>query len=274
MTMNDDEAMAHIRDHLLKSRGIDISGYSPTFMMRSLRKRMGRSSMPDVESYVDLLIHDDAETTELISALSINVTEFFRDDGAFEALSEKIIRPLLRSKRETGGILRIWSAGCATGQETYTIAICLNEEMRRANMPEDMVASITGTDISASALAFARKGDYSESLVKNVPTYLLKRYFIKNESSYEIKDLLRKRVRFMKEDLMETPKSKFFDAIICRNVLIYFSRPSHDEVIENLHESLRSGGFLMLGRTEALMGRVRANFEMIDPENRIFVKVS
>ncbi len=274
MAMTDDVALDSIREHLLKSRGIDISGYSPTFMMRSIRKRMGRSSMPDIGSYVDLLIHDNGETTELIGALSINVTEFFRDDGAFEALSEKIIRPLLRSKRETGGILRIWSAGCATGQETYTIAICLNEEMRRANMQDDMIATITGTDISASALAFARKGDYSESQVKKVPIPLLKRYFTRSESSFQINDLLRKRVRFMKEDLMETPKSKFFDAIICRNVLIYFSRLSHDEVIENLHESLRPRGFLMLGRTEALMGRMRGSFEIIDPENRIFVKMS
>ncbi len=272
MTLTDDAALVRIREHLFESRGIDISGYSPTFMMRSIRKRMGRSGMPDIGSYIDLLVHDDGETSELIGALSINVTEFFRDEGAFEAVSEKIIRPLLRSKRQTGGILRIWSAGCATGQETYTIAMCLNEEMRRANMSDDMIAIVTGTDISLSALAYARKGVYSELQVKNIPISLLKRYFIKTESSYEINDLLRTRVRFMKENLMEAPKSKFFDAIICRNVLIYFSRPSHDEVIKNLHESLRPQGFLMLGRTEALMGRMRSHFEIIDPENRIFIR--
>lgn len=260
------------RLHLKRSRGLDISGYSSTFVLRSLRKRQARSGAKDLQDYVRLLRSSEQETTDFIGALSINVTDFFRDAGAFEALSEKVIRPVIKSKTSSGGIVRIWSAGCATGQELYTLAICLDQELAKAGDVDNIIGTVTGGDLSKSAIAYARKGVYTKEQVKNLPRDALGKYFKQSGEMYEVTDKLRRRVRFVNEDLLSEPVSKFFDIVVCRNVLIYFSRPMHDQVVMNLHKSLRPGGFLMLGRTESLVGPPRLCYELIDAENRIFSK--
>jgi chemotaxis protein methyltransferase CheR len=274
MDVVDDQFTAQVKRHLLKSRGVDMSGYTQSFVMRAIRKRISRAGTDSLASYVKLLMRSEEETSELLNALSINVTEFFRDRGAFEAFAAKAIRPLLQYKTAAGGgILRIWSAGCATGQETYTISMCLAEELSRMGISELPIMSITGTDISKAAVTKARKGIYTEAEVKNVPDRLLHRYFIRRGDNYEVSDPLSKNVRFHLENILDKPSSKFFDAIVCRNVLIYFSRPMHESVMANLHESLRLGGYLMIGRTEALIGQMRSRFEVVDQENRILRKV-
>lgn len=272
--MEDSEAKAieSVRQHLKRSRGLDISGYSSTFVLRSLRKRVGRSRACDLPDYLRLLRSSEEETTEFIGALSINVTDFFRDAGAFEALSEKVIRPVIKSKVGTGGIVRIWSAGCATGQELYTLAMCLEQELRRTGNMENIIGTVTGGDLSKSAIAFARKGVYTKEQVKNVPPQLLLEYFDEKDEMYEVGDRLKRRVRFVNEDLLSEPVSRFFDIVVCRNVLIYFSRTMHDQVVMNLHRSLRPNGYLMLGRTESLLGSPRLHYELMDAENRIFRK--
>lgn len=272
--MDDSEAkvIEFVRQHLKRSRGLDISGYSATFVLRSLRKRQGRSGAADLPEYLRLLRSSEQETTEFVGALSINVTDFFRDAGAFEALSEKVLRPVIRSKIGTGGIVRIWSAGCATGQELYTLAMCLEQELKRAGSYDNIIGTVTGGDLSKSAIAFARKGVYTKEQVKNVPLALLMEYFEEKDGTYQVGTRLRRRVRFVNEDLLSEPVSKFFDIVVCRNVLIYFSRPMHDQVVMNLHKSLRPRGYLMLGRTESLVGPPRLHYDLVDAENRIFRK--
>lgn len=265
--------MTQVMKHLFKSRGIDISGYSESFVVRAIKKREGRTFSSDHASYLKKLIHSEEETNELMGALSINVTEFFRDKGAFEAFEKKAIGPLLESKVQSGALLRIWSAGCATGQETYTIAMCLAEEMKHYEPCKRPFASVLGTDISVLALAKAESGVYQREEVKGIPEKLLNLYFLRKGHSFEAAPSLSKYVRFARENLLEKPGSKFFDAIVCRNVLIYFSRGMHEVVVENLYESLRKGGYLMLGRTETLMGAPRSAFEVVDLENRILRKL-
>ena len=272
MEQSEAKLLESIRLHLMKSRGLDISGYSSTFVLRSVRKRLGRSGVKDLQDYARLLLSSEDETTQFVGALSINVTDFFRDVGAFEALSEKVIRPVVRSKVGSGGIVRIWSAGCATGQELYTLTMCLDQELRRAGSNENIMGTVTGGDLSKTALAFARKGVYSKEQVKNIPLHMLMEYFVENAGSYEVGETLRRRVRFVNENLLDEPKSRFFDIVVCRNVLIYFSRPMHDQVVMNLHRSLRPSGYLMLGRTESLVGSPRLHYELLDAENRIFRK--
>ncbi len=269
----DPKLLESIRLHLLKSRELDISGYSGTFVLRSVRKRMGRAGTADLVDYVRLLRASDEETTELIGALSINVTDFFRDEGAFEALSEKVLRPVIRSKTGTGGIVRIWSAGCATGQEMYTLAICLDQELKRAGSNDNIIGAVTGGDLSKTALAFARRGVYTKEQVSRVPLHYLHEYFVEDGDSYAVGEALRRRVRLVQENLLDEPRSRFFDVVVCRNVLIYFSRPMHDRVVMNLYRSLRPGGYLMLGRTESMVGGPRTHYELVDAENRIFRRV-
>jgi chemotaxis methyl-accepting protein methylase len=274
MKSSEDSHVESIRHHLMKTRGLDISGYSASFTMRSIKKRLGRTGCNTLDEYVNKVLSSEEETTEFLSALSINVTEFFRDDGVFEAISKTVMRPLLRSKEGSGGIFRIWSAGCATGQEAYTIAICLEEELRRLKASDNVLASVTGGDLSSSALKFARQGLYAADQVKNVPAHLLKEYFERQNGSYSVREGLKRRVRFVKENLLDEPKQRFFDLVVCRNVLIYFSRPSHDKVVLNLHKALRPEGYLVLGRTESLVGAPRRAFDLVDAENRIFRKIA
>lgn len=272
MERSDERHMESVRKHLMASRGLDISGYSSTFILRSVKKRLGRTGAKDLSDYVSLLRSSEDETTSFVGTLSINVTEFFRDKGTFEALSEKVLRPVIQSKTGTGGIVRVWSAGCATGQELYTIAICLEEELRRAGRSENVLGTVTGGDLSPAALDFARRGTYTKEQVKNVPPRMLKEYFVSKGDTYQVGDTLRHRVRFVSENLLEEPRSRLFDVVVCRNVLIYFSRPMHDQVVMNLHKALRRGGYMMLGRTESLLGPPRTRFELIDADNRIFRK--
>jgi len=273
MSLDEEQFLMQVMKHLFKSRGIDISGYSESFVMRAIKKRVGRTCSPDHPSYLKVLIHSEEETNELLGALSINVTEFFRDRGAFEAFEKMAIGPLLESKAENGALMRMWSAGCATGQETYTIAMCLAEEMRHLEPGNRPLASVLGTDISKPALAKAESGIYQREEVKGIPEKLLNLYFVRKGQAFEAAPSLTKYVRFARENLLEKPGSKFFDAIVCRNVLIYFSREMHEVVVQNLYESLRKGGYLMLGRTETLMGAPRSAFEVVDLENRILRKL-
>ncbi len=241
-------------------------------MMRSIRRRIGRSGRLDYAAYLHHLINSDEETNELLGALSINVTEFFRDRGAFETFSRVAIKPLLESKTGSGGLLRLWSAGCATGQEVYTLAICVAQELKRFEREQRLLISIVGTDISTAALAKAKSGIYTKDEMRGLSDKYVSEYFEHTGDNYVVGPQLRKGVRFARENLLDRPGSKYFDAIICRNVMIYFSRAMHDKVTMNLYEALRTGGYLMVGRTETLMGPPRAGFEVVDLENRILRK--
>lgn len=273
--MKPDEEQSYdlIRRHLLKTRGFDISGYSKPFLGRAVRKRVGRSGCKHALEYVALLEKSEDELTELIAALSVNVTDFFRDSGAFETLTKRVIGPLVSHKMELGwSALRIWSAGCATGQETYTIAICVAEELKKSRDGHDLVVRVQGTDLSKTALDFAARGMYSEAQVKGIPKDILSEHFIVDDSGYQVSPAIRRMTRFLQGNLLDSPSLKFVDLIVCRNVVIYFSRPMHDVLVKNFFTALRPGGYLMLGRTETLMGPPRRLFEVVDHENRIFRK--
>ena len=272
MEISEDQFTTQVMKHLFESRGIDLSGYSQSFMIRSIRRRIGRSGRSDYATYLHHLVSSDEETNELLGALSINVTEFFRDRGAFETFSRTAIKPLLESKTGSGGLLRLWSAGCATGQEVYTIAICVAQELKRLEREHRILVSILGTDISSAALAKAKSGVYTKDEVRGLPDKLLSEYFDRTGDKYVVGPQLRKGVRFARENLLDKPGSKFFDAIVCRNVMIYFSRAMHDKVTMNLYDALKTGGYLMVGRTETLMGPPRAGFDVVDLENRILRK--
>ncbi len=274
MDQAEDQFLELVARHLARSRGIDLMGYSNSFVLRAVKKRMGRTKSRDYLAYLSLLRRSDEETGALVGSLSINVTEFFRDKGAFETFAAKVVRTLLAEKNTpVGGILRIWSAGCATGQETYTLSMCVEEEVRRLEGDIRMVISILGTDLSESAIAYARDGKYKPEELKGVSDRRLKQFFVKVDGGYQVCDAVRRRVRFNTGNLLAKPEGTHFDAVVCRNVLIYFSRPFHDNVLMNLHGALRMGGYLMIGKTETLMGLKRNLFETVDSDCRIYRKM-
>jgi len=274
MDLSEDQAFEFVRRHLLRSRGVDLNGYSRPFVMRGMRKTMARSEAKSYTDYVRLLRQNEDETTRLLCSLSINVTEFFRDRAAFDSFSVRAIRPLLAEKGSSrGGMLRIWSAGCATGEEAYTLGICVAQELARLKQSKPLTM-VVGTDISPKALDRARKGFFSDEQVRGLSENTLRTYFERVEGGFVASEALRKGVRFTRQNLLDAPTTRYFDAVVCRNVVIYFSRPMHEQVMKSLHGALRTNGFLMLGRTETLMGSFRKRFEVVDPENRIFRKSS
>ena len=272
MEISEEQFVSQIMRHLFKTRGLDLTGYTQGFVLRSIKKRLGRTGIYEFDRYLRLLSDSDEETSQLLAALSINVTEFFRDKGAWDSFSANVVKPLIESKSNGGGILRIWSAGCATGQETYTVAMCILEETKKMNSAFPFLTAVVGTDISVSALDKAKDGIYSKHEVRGIPDKLLREYFVPCRGGYEVSARLHKGVRFARENLLDKPSSKYFDAIVCRNVMIYFSREMHDSVTMNMFEALRKGGYLMLGQTETLMGAPRNSFDVIDLENRILQK--
>lgn len=269
MELTEDQFTTQVIRHLFKTRGLDLSGYSSSFVMRSIRKRIGRSGSADCSAYLTLLTKSEEETNQLLGALSINVTEFFRDRLAFDAFAKEVIRPLLAFKADGGGIMRIWSAGCATGQEAYSIAIIVQEELKKMKREPRPMVSVTGTDISQSALTKARSGIYSKEEIKSLPERYLSEYFVHQGDVYVASDSLQRGIRFVRENLLDEPTQKYFDVVVCRNVMIYFSRAMHDAVAMHLYHALRKGGYLMLGKTETLMGAPRNGFDVVDLENRI-----
>ena len=269
MELTEDQFTSQVIRHLFKSRGLDLSGYSPSFVMRSIKKRIGRSGVPDYSAYLALLNRSEEETSELLGALSINVTEFFRDRLAWEAFAKEAVRPMLSFKANEGGIMRIWSAGCATGQEAYTINIIIQDELKKMKTEPKPMVSITGTDLSQNALAKAKSGVYSKEEARSLPDRYISVYFDHKGDLYEASDALRKNMRFVRENLLDEPSQKYFDIVVCRNVMIYFSRAMHDTVAMHLYGALRKGGYLMLGKTETLMGAPRNGFDVVDLENRI-----
>jgi chemotaxis methyl-accepting protein methylase len=269
MELTEDQFTTQVIRHLFKNRGLDLSGYSQSFVMRSIKKRIGRSGVSDYSAYLALLARSEDETNNLLGALSINVTEFFRDRLAFDAFAKEAVRPMLEYKVEGGGLMRIWSAGCATGQEAYSIAIIVQEELKKLKRGPPPMVSVTGTDISEAALAKAKSGVYTKEEIKSLPERYLSDYFTRKGEAYEASDSLRKGLRFVRENLLDPPSQKYFDIVVCRNVMIYFSRLMHDTVAMHLFGALRKGGYLMLGKTETLMGAPRDGFEVVDLENRI-----
>ncbi len=272
MELTEDEFTTQVMKHLFRSRGVDLSGYSQSFVLRCIRRRISRSGHVTYPGYLKHLTRSEEETNELLNALSINVTEFFRDKSAWDAFVTVVLRPMIKYKMSDGGILRMWSAGCATGQEAYTMAICVAEELE--DIPEEQrpMVTVLGTDISHGALVKAKAGVYERDQVKGLSDRILAKYFVPVPHGYEAKDPLKKRVRYVRENLLDIPTMKYFDVVVCRNVMIYFSRKMHDVVARNLLGALRQGGYMMLGKTETLLGAPRSSFDVVDLENRILKK--
>lgn len=222
--------------------------------------------------YLRLLDKDPEEYNRLFNALSINVTEFFRDMVMFEIFKEIIFPNLAYNKiQRKGRIIRIWSAGCASGEEAYSIAISIAEAIK--DRDRNFIVSIYGTDIDEAAMKQAKLGIYPKERLKNVNKQILKRYFNHKDGKYQVKDEIKSMIRFNKQDLIHDKHPTHFDIIFCRNVFIYFSRKQQDKLLNIFHSSLNSDGFLILGKTETIPIDLHEKFYFVDPGEKIYRKI-
>lgn len=270
----EDQSYKRLLHRVRNDRGLDLSGYKQPFIMRRLRSRFRAHDICNLEEYCMILKRRPEEYDKLIEALAINVTEFFRDPTLFELLSSKVIKEICLRKNKPGTKhLRFLCAGGASGEEAYSIAIAICETL--GNQFDDYTVTIHSIDIDEDCIKKTKAGVYPVERVRNVPAELLDKYFTKEEGElYKVKPILKKMVRTYHMDILTARIQRHFDVIFCRNLLIYFSKDAHTELFLKFHSAISHGGFLILGRTETLIGASKGMYEVFDAKERIYRKIS
>jgi two-component system CheB/CheR fusion protein len=261
-----DEARKAIYTILRHQVGHDFSGYKVKTFLRRVQRRMQVLEMETPEAYVDRLSKDAEEVTALFRDLLINVTSFFRDAQAFQALSD-IVLPKLFEARGVGDTIRVWVPGCATGEEVYSIAMLMREHMDRFDHPPRV--QIFATDIDDAALAVARSARYPLPLLDGVSAERRQRFFVPDGSSYVLAKEVRDLCIFSPHSVIRDPPFSRIDLVSCRNLLIYFGTEIQNQVIPTFHYALRPDGYLFLGTSEGV-SQFDELFVPIEKKHRIF----
>jgi two-component system, chemotaxis family, CheB/CheR fusion protein len=253
---------------LKKQMGVDFTTYKPSTLKRRIQRRMALHRMRDLAEYVRFLRGNKKENEALFDDLLINVTRFFRDQAVFRALQKRFLPAILKNK-DRKSALRVWVPGCATGEEVYSLAICILETLGKRAF--QIPVQIFGTDLSESTIDHARAGIYSSAIEKDVSRARLRRFFIKRDSTYQIDQRVREMCTFARQNVTTDPPFSRLDLISCRNVLIYLGAELHKRCIPQFHHALNPDGFLILGPAESV-GVYDQLFRLVDKKNKIYAK--
>jgi chemotaxis protein methyltransferase CheR len=255
---------------IYEERGIDFTQYKLNTITRRIGSRLSRRGVSSMEEYLAVLDRDASEYDSLIEALTINVTEFFRNPKSFAAIRDIVIPAIIADKRaHLHRIIRVWSCGCAGGDEAYSAAILLDGKLGKAI--DRFSVSVTGTDVSESTLAEARKGKYTAARLKAMDPELVKKYFTENNAGeYSVRRGIKDMVKFQRHDVVSDPPFRRCDVILCRNLLIYFNRELQADTVLKLRDCLNPGGFLVLGMAETMPGRAMSEFDTVNGALRVY----
>jgi two-component system CheB/CheR fusion protein len=248
-----------------KTTKIDFTHYKRTTLSRRIGRRMAIHEFKSILDYERFLEKNPSEIVKLCQEILINVTSFFREPASFEQLIDNW-KEKIKDRRPQGPI-RAWVAGCSTGEEVYSVAICLTELF--AGGEGKAPVQIFATDINETALEFARSGIYPQSIVNDISAARLARFFISTDRGYQVNKSLRECCIFARHDLAKDPPFSRLDLVSCRNVLIYMDVVLQKRIIPMFHYSLKPGGFLLLGSAEALAGNSDL-FEVVDKQHKLF----
>src|SRR5437762_6703464 len=255
---------------LKKQMGVDFSAYKETTLLRRIQRRMALHRIDKLNRYARFLRDNKKEVEALFDDLLINVTRFFRDKQLFRALKKRFLPALFKNKsKDRQPELRVWVPGCATGEEVYSLAICILEAL--GSRLSKMRIQIFGTDLSESVIEHARAGIYPSAIEKDVSRARLKRFFMKRDGSYQIHRSVRDICTFARQNITADPPFSRLDLLSCRNVLIYLSPELHKRCIPQFHYALNPGGYLILGPAESV-GLYDELFELVDKKNKIYVE--
>jgi two-component system CheB/CheR fusion protein len=248
----------------------DFRAYRKKMVARRVERRMGLNQLDSIPEYLTFLRGHPEELKQLVKDLFISVTSFFRDAEAFQQLASQVIAPLVESK-EADAVIRVWVPGCATGEEPYSIAMLLLEQLAAAH--KSCRVQVFATDVDEDALAMARKGLYSDSIAADVLPERLARFFAKaDEHTYQINKQVRETVTFAAQNLISGAPFTKLDLISCRNLLIYLEPDVQKKVVTLFHFALNEGGFLLLGSSETI-GRQTDLFETLSKKWRMFRRI-
>ena len=254
-------------EYLHRSRGFDFTGYKRTTLGRRIRRRMQMLGLKTYPEYADYLEVRPDEFPQLFNMILINVTGFFRDTATWTYLRTVITERLAMHPGEEA--IRIWSAGCASGEEPFTLAMLLADALGLERYAERV--KIYATDVDDEALAQARLATYSPNTVESIPPELLEKYFTKSNSSFVFNKELRRAVIFGRHDLIQDAPISRIDLIACRNTLMYFNAETQTRILNRLHFALRDDGILFLGKAEMLLTHANL-FTPLDMKLRVFVR--
>ena len=253
---------------LKKQMGVDFSSYKIGTLNRRIQRRMALHGMTKLGQYVRFLRNNKHEIEALFDDLLINVTRFFRDAPLFAVLRKRLLPAFLKNKARHGE-LRVWVPGCATGEEVYSLAICILETLR--SRASEMRLQIFGTDLSDVMIDHARAGTFSNAIEKDVSRARLRGFFTRRDSAYKISRRVRDICTFARQNVITDPPFSRLDLISCRNLLIYLSPELHKRCIPQFHHALNPGGYLILGPAESV-GMFEELFELVDKKNKIYMK--
>jgi two-component system, chemotaxis family, CheB/CheR fusion protein len=261
------DGIEELLKQLRAESSIDFTQYKTPTIMRRLQRRLVATNCSTLEEYQGYLRRNRDEHFQLINSFLIKVTEFFRDPELFEHLKEHVIPELIENARQRGNQLRMWSAGCATGEEAYSLGILIAEAL--GDEISRFTVRIFATDIDESAVNFARRGVYPAAALKDVPEELVERYFSSVDGEYEISKQVRSMVVFGQHDLAQRSPFPSIDLILCRNVLIYFTGDLQRRALQLFAYSLRNGGHHVLGKSEST-SPLGEYFDVVDNRLKIY----
>ncbi len=261
-----DESLREVLTILRVRTGHDFSNYKTPTLIRRIARHLQIHELEDIPSYLELLRNHPNEVQSLLKNLLINVTNFFRDKEAFAALEKEVV-PNIFAGKTSRDTVRVWSAGCASGEEAYSLAMLLQEFADTLTDPPKF--QIFASDVDDEAIAEAREHRYPESIEADVPPNRLKRFFVKEGSFYRIKKELRETILFAPHNVLRDPPFSRLDLITCRNLLIYLNRETQDKVLQIFHFALASSGYLFLGSSETAES-VATLYAPVDKKQRIY----
>jgi two-component system CheB/CheR fusion protein len=264
---NDEGTLGYILNHLRNVTTLDFSQYKRPTLVRRLSRRMGVNKCNTLTEYLSFIHVNPEEVYVLSREFLIGVTKFFRDEYVWGVLEKKVLPTLIRTKAAEHDSIKLWLVGCSTGEEAYSMAISLHEEMTRID--ERLEIKIFATDVMKDFLDVASKGIYPESIVADVSAQRLERYFVRKGDHYQIIDAIRRMVIFSHHNVLQDPPFSKMDIVMCRNLLIYFQSVAQDRALNMLHYSLNLNGILVLGTSETVGNRKHVLQEM-DRKARIY----
>lgn len=268
-TEEEDPELNALKRKIHKDRGFNCHFYKDKCLRRRLAVRMRARGEESFAGYAALLDRDPAEYDVLLETLTINVSKFFRNPEIWDAVRQEVVPALFDT---LSGPTRIWSAGCASGEEPYSISILLKEWASQMGRSADLHRfQIIGTDIDHRSLTAARRAEYQELSLTDTSSELRERWF-SSGPPYRLDRTATDNVEFRHVDLISTLPEGNLSLILCRNVIIYFGRDIQEELFQRFYDALRPGGFLVLGKVETLLGRPRSLFRPVNHRARIFQK--
>ncbi len=268
---NDDDFRA-LMEKITRDRGFRCASYKDKCLRRRIAVRMRAKGTFTPGEYAGVLDTDPREYERLLRSLTVNVTKFFRNWETYSAIENKVI-PALWDRREPE--TRIWSAGCSSGEEPYSIGILMHKYAAQANAMDRLdTVSIVGTDIDADCLGAADRAFYADGALGDTPVFLRQQYFPEVAGLHSMLPEVRRLVSFECNDLLGyRPPFEDVHLLLCRNVIIYLEREAQDALFSEFHRVLAPGGFLVLGKVETLLGDARALFAPVNARERIFRKI-